>query len=130
MKHMWDERGFFYYRVLRTHDHPHFLHALVASLDASRVRNPCRARNETRRAGLPEPKAGNCSCMSAAEAISQSSYHVPARPLTYVLVTPARNEADFIEETLKSVTSQSVLPLKWVIVSDGSTDGTDDIVRK
>ena len=68
--------------------------------------------------------------MSAAEAISQSSYHVPARPLTYVLVTPARNEADFIEETLKSVTSQSVFPLKWVIVSDGSTDGTDDIVRK
>ena len=51
-------------------------------------------------------------------------------PLTYVLITPARNEAAFIELTLKSVIAQTVLPLKWVIVSDGSTDGTDDIVKK
>ena len=50
--------------------------------------------------------------------------------LEYVVITPARNEAQFIELTLKSVTSQTVLPLKWVIVSDGSTDGTDDIVKK
>jgi glycosyltransferase involved in cell wall biosynthesis len=49
--------------------------------------------------------------------------------LKYVIVTPARNEAKFIELTLKSVTSQTELPRKWVIVSDGSTDGTDDIVR-
>jgi len=48
----------------------------------------------------------------------------------YVLITPARNEAQFIEVTLKSVVAQTVLPLKWVIVSDGSTDGTDEIVRK
>jgi len=48
----------------------------------------------------------------------------------YVLVTPARNEAKFIELTIKSVIAQSTRPLKWVIVSDGSTDGTDDIVRK
>jgi poly-beta-1,6-N-acetyl-D-glucosamine synthase len=51
-------------------------------------------------------------------------------PLTYVLVTPARNEAEFIELTLKSVVAQTVRPAKWVIVSDGSTDGTDDIVEK
>ncbi|HTP70358.1 MAG TPA: glycosyltransferase family A protein [Dongiaceae bacterium] len=50
--------------------------------------------------------------------------------LTYVLVTPAWNEAQFIELTLKSVVSQTVRPARWVIVSDGSTDGTDDIVRK
>jgi len=49
---------------------------------------------------------------------------------TYVLITPARNEAGFIELTINSVVAQSVRPLKWVIVSDGSTDGTDDIVRK
>src|ERR1051326_5428336 len=48
----------------------------------------------------------------------------------YVLITPARNEAQFIELTLKSVVAQKVLPLKWVIVSDGSTEGTDDIVRR
>jgi biofilm PGA synthesis N-glycosyltransferase PgaC len=47
----------------------------------------------------------------------------------YVLVTPARNEADFIELTLKSVVAQTVPPVKWVIVSDGSTDATDEIVN-
>lgn len=50
--------------------------------------------------------------------------------LKYVVITPARNEARFIELTLKSVTNQTVLPRKWIIVSDGSTDGTDDIVKK
>jgi glycosyltransferase involved in cell wall biosynthesis len=49
---------------------------------------------------------------------------------TYVLITPARNEAQYIELTLKSVVAQTVHPLKWVIVSDGSTDGTDEIVGK
>jgi len=48
----------------------------------------------------------------------------------YVLITPARNEAEFIDLTLKSVVSQSVRPIKWVIVSDGSSDATDEIVRK
>ncbi len=49
---------------------------------------------------------------------------------TFVLITPARNEAQFIELTLKSVVAQTVRPVKWIIVSDGSTDGTDDIVNK
>lgn len=48
----------------------------------------------------------------------------------YVLITPARNEAESIELTLNSVLAQTIRPAKWVIVSDGSTDGTDDIVRK
>lgn len=46
----------------------------------------------------------------------------------YVLITPARNEADFIELTLKSVVAQTVLPVKWVIVNDGSTDRTGEII--
>jgi biofilm PGA synthesis N-glycosyltransferase PgaC len=48
---------------------------------------------------------------------------------SFVIVTPARNESRFIELTIQSVIAQSVRPVKWVIVSDGSTDGTDDIVR-
>jgi biofilm PGA synthesis N-glycosyltransferase PgaC len=58
---------------------------------------------------------------------------VPAtnkQTLSYVLITPARNEEAYIAQTLKSVTSQTVLPLRWVIVSDGSTDRTDAIVSK
>jgi biofilm PGA synthesis N-glycosyltransferase PgaC len=50
--------------------------------------------------------------------------------LNYVLITPARNEAAFIEVTLQSVVAQTLLPVKWVIVDDGSTDATGDIVRK
>jgi biofilm PGA synthesis N-glycosyltransferase PgaC len=48
----------------------------------------------------------------------------------FVLITPARNEAEFIEQTLQSVVAQTARPLKWVIVSDGSTDGTDEIVKR
>jgi glycosyltransferase involved in cell wall biosynthesis len=50
--------------------------------------------------------------------------------LTYVLVTPARNERDLIEGAIRSVIAQTHLPSKWVIVSDGSTDGTDEIVAR
>jgi glycosyltransferase involved in cell wall biosynthesis len=48
----------------------------------------------------------------------------------YVLITPARNEAQFIELTLQSMVAQTAPPLRWVIVSDGSTDGTDEIVDR
>jgi len=47
----------------------------------------------------------------------------------YVLITPARNEAAFIEETIQSMIKQTVLPAKWVIVNDGSTDNSAAIVR-
>ncbi len=46
----------------------------------------------------------------------------------YVLITPAHNEQEFIERTLGSVVKQTVLPLKWVIVDDRSTDDTGEIV--
>jgi glycosyltransferase involved in cell wall biosynthesis len=49
---------------------------------------------------------------------------------TYVLITPARNEEAFIEKTLESMVRQTVLPVKWVIVNDGSTDATASIVSR
>lgn len=49
---------------------------------------------------------------------------------SYVLITPARNEGKFIEETIRSVVSQTILPLRWVIVNDGSTDDTAEIVSR
>ena len=48
----------------------------------------------------------------------------------YVLITPARNEEAYIEKTVKSVLMQTKLPKKWVIVSNGSIDKTDEIVRE
>src|ERR1700677_4964814 len=50
--------------------------------------------------------------------------------LPYVLITPARNEETFIEKTIQSVIRQTVLPVKWVIINDGSTDATSAIVRR
>ena len=49
--------------------------------------------------------------------------------MKYVLVTPARNEQTFIERTLESVVAQTKLPERWVIVDDGSTDRTAEIVQ-
>ena len=49
---------------------------------------------------------------------------------SYVLITPARNESAYIEKTLESMVRQTMLPLKWVIVNDGSTDATSGIVQR
>lgn len=53
----------------------------------------------------------------------------PSSARTYVLMTAARNEEKFIEKTIASVLAQTVLPRRWVIVSDGSTDNTNQIVE-
>ena len=47
----------------------------------------------------------------------------------YVLMTAAHNEEAFIEGTIQSVLSQTRLPERWVIVSDNSSDRTDEIVE-
>lgn len=49
---------------------------------------------------------------------------------SYVLITPCRDEAEFIEGTLQSVIAQTALPKKWVIVSDGSVDHTEAIAQR
>ncbi len=46
----------------------------------------------------------------------------------YVLLTAARNEAAFIRRPIESVINQTVLPEKWIIISDSSIDETDEIV--
>lgn len=57
--------------------------------------------------------------MSAGEAV-----------MKYVLITPARNESAFIERTLQAVVAQTQRPERWVIVDDGSTDATPEIVER
>lgn len=49
--------------------------------------------------------------------------------MRYVLITPAHNEAAFIGKTLDSMVSQTVLPERWIIVDDGSTDRTAEIIE-
>ena len=49
--------------------------------------------------------------------------------MKYVLITPARNEARLITKTLDSMVAQTLLPERWVIVDDGSTDRTAELVQ-
>lgn len=48
---------------------------------------------------------------------------------SYILITPARNEEKHIATTINSIVNQTILPEMYVVVSDGSTDKTDDIVK-
>jgi poly-beta-1,6-N-acetyl-D-glucosamine synthase len=49
---------------------------------------------------------------------------------SYVIISPCRNEADFLSIALESVAAQSIKPSKWVIVDDGSADATPEILRE
>lgn len=48
----------------------------------------------------------------------------------YALITPCRNEADYMRRTLDSVVAQQDTPALWIIVDDGSTDATPQILAE
>ena len=48
----------------------------------------------------------------------------------YVLISPCRDEAEYVRQTLNSVIKQSIRPTKWMIVDDGSTDSTPQILAE
>ena len=49
---------------------------------------------------------------------------------SYVLISPCRDEAEYMRQTLDSVIGQSIRPAKWIIVDDGSTDATPEILAE
>jgi len=51
-----------------------------------------------------------------------------SKDIQYVIITPVRDEALYIEKTIESVASQTIKPVEWVIVNDGSTDDTGKII--
>ena len=48
----------------------------------------------------------------------------------YIIITPVRDEEKFIEKTIQSILSQTIRPIEWVIVNDGSSDNTGRIIDK
>jgi glycosyltransferase involved in cell wall biosynthesis len=48
----------------------------------------------------------------------------------YVIITPVRDEAPHIEKAIAAVSSQTILPTLWIVVDDGSTDGTGEILDR
>ena len=53
-----------------------------------------------------------------------------ATPIRYVVISPVRNEQDYVRLTLDSMVAQTCRPAEWILVDDGSTDGTADIIRE
>jgi len=52
------------------------------------------------------------------------------KDIRYVMITPVRDEAQYIADTILSVVHQTIRPLQWMIVNDGSTDGTGEIIER
>ena len=52
------------------------------------------------------------------------------KSIKYIIISPVRNEEKNIEYTIKSVISQTIKPLVWIIVDDGSSDATAEIIKK
>ncbi len=50
--------------------------------------------------------------------------------VNYLIISPVKNEARYVERTLNSVVNQTTQPIRWIIVNDGSTDNTRAIVRQ
>ncbi len=48
----------------------------------------------------------------------------------YVIISPVRNEEDYLELTIKSVINQTVKPMEYILVNDGSSDDTPNIIDK
>jgi len=53
-----------------------------------------------------------------------------ANPIKYIIVSPVRDEEKFIEDTIRAVIAQTVKPIEWILVDDGSTDGTASIIDR
>jgi biofilm PGA synthesis N-glycosyltransferase PgaC len=49
-------------------------------------------------------------------------------PYSYIIISPVRNEGVHLPKTIASIASQSILPLEWIIVDDGSTDDSPSIL--
>jgi biofilm PGA synthesis N-glycosyltransferase PgaC len=69
--------------------------------------------------------------------VSDAVMHTPATTTPaparagrrYAVITPCRNEAEFLPVTIETMVAQTVRPTVWVIVDDGSTDATPEIVE-
>src|SRR5262249_1362569 len=62
--------------------------------------------------------------------ITENADLAKCRKGKYLLISPCRDEAGYMRETLDSVINQSVRPAKWIIVDDGSTDNTQQILAE
>jgi len=65
-----------------------------------------------------------------ADQTQMTSKTSPALTVRYCIITPVRDEAEFIGAAIEAVAAQSIRPVEWIIVDDGSTDQTTTIVEQ
>src|SRR5437016_13339449 len=81
---------------------------------------------------MGSPSLGDYGMMSSVDIKGHSSMRTNGQDRglpSFVLITPAHNEEALIKRTIESVISQTILPTRWVIVDDGSTESTAEIVQ-
>jgi len=131
MRHLWDGRGYFHYRIgpfmKNTISYMRWSQAWM--LLALAVLMEGGAAKEREKAPSARSLSREVDMVSLQQEEASAAPDKAALP-SFVLITPARNEAVYLETILDCMVRQTVRPLKWVIVSDGSTDGTDDIVAR
>ncbi len=98
---------------------------LLAAYD--RVYNKRASKHRTETGQRQRLSGGDAAPAEAVSAETDAACR-SGRASSYVLITPAHNEQAFIQKTIESVIQQTVLPVKWVIVDDGSTDRTAELV--
>lgn len=120
--HMQSPKGFFYYRDLgKMVNKTPMLHWGQGTMFKALANLLTR---------LSQEGHSNKTMNAKENKVSEGGKGIAPSGLKYVLITPARNEEAFIGQTIQSVVAQTVRPTVWVIVSDGSTDRTDEIVKE
>jgi glycosyltransferase involved in cell wall biosynthesis len=50
--------------------------------------------------------------------------------VNYIVISPVKDEEKYVETTINALVNQTAKPARWILVDDGSTDGTPEILHK